>query len=185
MGKTLRMLFMAFFRASNFTFGGGPAMVPMIKYEAVTNLKWLTEEEYADILAIANALPAPLATKLSAMVGYRVAGWPGVLIAETAAIMPTALVMVFLGSLIMTFADTPALQAMLAGVRPVVVVLVLQAALDMGKTAFVDSATWVFGAIALVIFLFASWLHPSFLVVLSLFMGYLLFRKQMAKQIAK
>ena len=171
-------LFIAFFRASNLTFGGGQAMIPLIHAEAVEKYQWVSEEEFADIVAVSAALSAPWVTKIAAMIGYRAGGWLGVLVAEIAAILPTALIVVLLGSLIMRFADEPALKAMLMGVRPVIIVLLLKVAWDMGKTAFTNLLLWVVGATALGILLFVPWIHPAFLVVGSMALGYLLFRKK-------
>ncbi|MDR1961430.1 MAG: chromate transporter [Gracilibacteraceae bacterium] len=172
----MRQLFLAFFRASNFSYGGGPAMIPLMQAEIVKKYKWMNDEEFADILAIANSLPAPIGTKMSGMVGHRVGGWPGAIVATTATLLPTALIMILLGSLILGFADSPRLQAMLQGVRPVVVVLLAQTAFDMGKKALKDKITWGFGIAALGIMLFLPWLHPAFLVVSSMLLGIVLFR---------
>ncbi|MDR1321347.1 MAG: chromate transporter [Gracilibacteraceae bacterium] len=174
----LRSLFLAFFRASNFSYGGGPAMIPLMQAEIVKKYKWMSDDEFADVLAIANSLPAPIGTKMSGIVGYRVAGWLGAFVATTATLVPTALIMIFLGSIILGFADSPQLQAMLQGVRPVVVVLLAQTAFDMGKKSLRDKTTWAFGLTALAIMLFLSWLHPAFLVVTSMLLGMALFNRK-------
>jgi len=170
-------LFIGFFRASNFSFGGGPAMIPLVQAEVVKKYQWLNNEEFADILAIANSLPAPIATKLAGMIGYRVKGWLGALVANLGVFLPTTLVVLFLGGLISRYADSPALIAMLKGVRPVVAVLLAQTAIEMGKKALNDKITWGLGAVALVIMLFIPWIHPAFLVAASMILGYFLFKK--------
>jgi chromate transporter len=175
--KTLWDLFIAFFRASNFSFGGGPASIPLVQAEVVNKYKWLSNEEFADVLAIANSLPAPIATKLAGMIGYRVKGWLGALLAVLGVFLPTTLVVVFLGGLIAKYADAPALQAMLKGVRPVVAVLLAQTAIQMGKKAFSGKITWMFGIAALFMMLFLPSIHPAFLVIASMALGYFLFKK--------
>ncbi|MDR0434787.1 MAG: chromate transporter [Gracilibacteraceae bacterium] len=174
----LRRLFLAFFRASNFSYGGGPAMIPLMQAEIVKKYKWMDDDEFADLLAIANSLPAPIGTKMSGVVGYRVAGWAGAFVATAATLVPTALVMILLGSIIIGFADSPHLQAILQGVRPVVVVLLAQTAFDMGKKALRDKITWIFGLAAITIMLLFSWLHPAFLVVASMLLGMALFNRR-------
>jgi chromate transporter len=171
-------LFLAFFRASNFSYGGGPAMIPLMQAEIVKKYKWMDDAEFADALAIANSLPAPIGTKMSGLVGYRVAGWLGAFVATTATLLPTALIMVLLGTLILSFAESPHLQAMLQGVRPVVVILLAQTALSMGRKALQDKITWIFGLTAFALMLFLSWLHPAFLVVASMLLGLALFNQK-------
>ncbi|NLI90843.1 MAG: chromate transporter [Peptococcaceae bacterium] len=170
-------LFIGFFRASNFSFGGGPASIPLVQAEVVTKYKWLTNEEFADVLAIANSLPAPIATKLAGMIGFRVKGWLGSFIAIMGAILPTTLIVVLLGGLIMNYAESPALKAMLKGVRPVVAVLLAQTAIQMGQKALSGKTTWIFCIIALIIMLFVPFIHPAFLVVISMLLGYFIFKK--------
>ena len=176
--KTLWDLFIAFFRASNFSFGGGPAMIPLVQEEVVNKYKWVDNEQFADLLAITNSLPAPIGTKLAGMIGYRVRGWLGATVAITGVFLPTTLVVVFLGSLIMNYAESPALQSMLKGVRPVVAVLLAQTAIQMGQKAFTNNITWIFGAVAMAALLLLPGIHPAFLVVASMLLGYLIFKKR-------
>lgn len=152
-------------------------MIPLVQAEVVKKYNWLTNEEFADVLAIANSLPAPIATKLAAMIGHRIKGWAGVLVAELGAFLPTTLIIVFLGGLIMNYAEAPALQAMLKGVRPVVAVLLAQTAIQMGQKALSDKITWALGTIALLILFFLPSLHPAFLVATSMGVGYFFFKK--------
>ncbi len=175
--KTFWDLFIGFFRASNFSFGGGPAAIPLIQAEVVNKYKWLNNEEFADVLAIANSLPAPIATKIAGMIGYRVKGWLGALVALIGVFLPTTLIVVFLGGLIMKYSDAPAMQAMLKGVRPVVAVLLAQTAIQMGQKAMTGKVTWIFGIVALVIMFFLPWVHPAFLVITSMLLGYFIFKK--------
>ncbi|MDR1603282.1 MAG: chromate transporter [Gracilibacteraceae bacterium] len=168
----LRDLFFAFFRASNFSYGGGSAMIPLMQTEIVQKYKWLDDAEFADVLAIVNSLPAPIGPKIAGAVGYRVAGWLGAFVAVTATFLPTALIMILLGSLILSFADSPHLQAMLRGVRPVVVVLLAQTALSMGRKALRDKAAWLIALTALACMLFLPWVHPAFLILAAMLLGF-------------
>lgn len=177
--KKLWDLFIAFTRASNLGFGGGPAVVPLIKAEAVDRYHWMENDEYADALAIGNALPGPIATKMAGYIGYKVAGWLGVLSAILGTIAPTILVVVLLGNLIITYAHSPALQAMLMAVRPVVVVLIAYTAYEMGLKSFPDKAAWVFAAAAVAIIAFST-IHPAFMIIASMLTGYLLWGRKKA-----
>lgn len=169
--KKLWDVFIAFTRASNLGFGGGPAVVPLIKAEAVDRYQWMDNQEFADSLAIGNALPGPIATKMAAYIGYKVAGWLGAFVAVIGTVAPTIIVVIFLGSLIVKYSNSPALQAMLQAVRPVVVVLVAETAYDMGKKSFPTSSTWGI-AVVTVALLFLVNIHPAFIIVTSMLFGW-------------
>ena len=172
-------LFVAFFRASNLGFGGGPAIIPLIQAEAVDHYKWMTNAEFTDALAVANALPGPIATKIATYIGYQVASWPGVLVALAATVVPTVIILVFLGNLLMKYANSEALKSMLKVVRPIVTALLAVVAYQMGVAAFdihvpLDFFTVVIAAGAAgAIYFFKT--HPALLIVASMFIGYIVF----------
>jgi len=174
--KTIWNLFIAFFRASNFSFGGGSAAIPLVQREVVEKYKWLKNDEFIKLVAVSNALPAPITTKLAGMIGFQVKGWPGAAAALAGAVLPTALVVIFLGGVIIQYAESPALSAMLKGVRPVVAVLLLQSAIQMGRDSFSGWLTWAFGITAFLVMLFLPFVHPAFLIVAAMFFGYFLFK---------
>lgn len=167
-------IFVAFIRASNLGFGGGPAVIPLIQTEAVSNYHWMTNEQFADALAVANTLPGPIATKLAGYIGYQVSGWLGVLVGLLGAIGPTILAVVFLTNILMRYTNSPELKGALKGVRPVVVVLVAQTAFEMGLTSFPNPITWVIAAVTTVS-LFWLKIHPAILIVISMLFGLLIF----------
>lgn len=75
-------------------FGGGPSVIPLIRHEAVNKYKWIDDDEFGEILAIANALPGPIATKMAAYLGFKLKGTLGAVVATLAHILPTCLAMV-------------------------------------------------------------------------------------------
>lgn len=168
-------LLIAFARASNLGFGGGPAVIPLIKVEVVERYHWLTNAEFTDALAIANALPGPITTKLAGYVGYQQAGWLGVVVANIGAVLPTALAVILLAGFLMRNSNSPVLKGMLKGVRPVVVVLIAQTAFDMGVGSFPNLTTWSI-ALATVVALYWLKLHPALIIVVSMVFGLLVFR---------
>lgn len=74
-------LFMAFFVSNILGYGGGPASIPLIQKEVVDRYHWLTVKEFSEMLAIGNALPGPIATKMAGFIGYQQAGILGSVIA--------------------------------------------------------------------------------------------------------
>lgn len=168
-------LLIAFARASNLGFGGGPAVIPLIKIEVVERYHWMTNSQFTDALAVGNALPGPIATKLAGYVGYQVAGWIGALVANIGVILPTTLAVILLARFLMKYSNSPVLKGMLKGVRPVVVVLIAQTAYDMGVGSFPNLTTWGI-ALATVGSLFWLKLHPALIIVISMVFGLFVFR---------
>lgn len=172
-------LFVAFFRASNLGFGGGVAIIPLIQAEAVENYHWMTNAQFTDLMAVTNALPGPVAIKIAGYIGYLVASWPGVVVALAATVLPTLFIVVAFGTLLMKYAKSNAMKAMLTGVRPIVTALLAVVAIDTAMEAFtiqapVDLLTLVIAAGAAVSLYFFK-VHPAVLVALSMLIGYFIF----------
>lgn len=174
MGKRLWDVFIAFTRAANLGFGGGPATIPLIQNEVVKHYKWMDAEEFTDALAVGNSLPGPIATKMAGYIGYKVGGGMGALLALTGTVVPSFLAVVLLSHLISVYANSPELKAMLRAVRPVVVVLIAQTALGMGKKAFPNAITWGIAVVAGIL-LYLN-VHPAIIIVASMLFGYFVFR---------
>ncbi|UOQ91757.1 chromate transporter [Halobacillus shinanisalinarum] len=98
--KTQWHLFVAFFRVGMLGYGGGPASIPLVHKEVVGKYQWMDDSDFGDLLALANTLPGPIATKMAGYIGYRVSGWIGLINAVMAVMIPTIFLMiVLLGSL--------------------------------------------------------------------------------------
>lgn len=163
-------IFIAFLRCGIFGYGGGQATVPLVQEEVVETFKWLTMEEFTDALALGNSLPGPITTKLAALVGYRVGGWFGALVGILALVVPSALVMILLLNLYLKYKDSTRLQGMMKGVRPVVVILIANVVLNMGKKSFPNIQTWIIAGIAAVALVVFD-LHPIILIIAALIYG--------------
>ncbi|MDR1321348.1 MAG: chromate transporter [Gracilibacteraceae bacterium] len=171
-------IFIGFLRASNLGFGGGPAVIPLIQAEC-ERYAWLDSAQFSDAIAAANALPGPVATKMASYIGFKIASWPGAFVAVTATILPTILLLIFLGALLKKYAHSPKLQAALKGVRPVITALLLYVAIDMGQSAFAVAAPrdllTIPIALAAAALLYLRRIHPALLVVLGMGAGFILF----------
>jgi len=100
-----KKIFMAFFRVGMLGFGGGPAAIPLVQKEVVDTYKWMDADEFSDILALGNALPGPIATKLAGYIGFRVGGFWGMLNGVLATIVPTIILMIVLLASLNAFRD--------------------------------------------------------------------------------
>lgn len=113
-------IFIAFFRVGMLGFGGGPSSIPLIKKEVVDKYNWMENEEFGDILALANTLPGPIATKLAGYVGYRVSSYIGMINALIASVLPTVILMIILLASLSNIRGFDWVQGMTAAIVPVV-----------------------------------------------------------------
>ncbi|MFT4416385.1 chromate transporter [Fredinandcohnia humi] len=116
-------IFYAFFKVGLLGYGGGPSSIPLVHKEAVERYKWLSDEDFGDILALGNTLPGPIATKMAGYIGYRIGGWFGMLNAVLATTVPTVLLMILLLASLTTFKDLEWVQGMTKAVLAVVGVM--------------------------------------------------------------
>lgn len=116
-------IFIAFFRSGILGFGGGPAAIPLVHKEVVGNFKWMTDDEFTDVLSIGNTLPGPIATKMAGYIGYRVGGWLGMLNALIATILPTVVALIIFLTVLRQYKDLDFIEGMTKGVVPIVGVM--------------------------------------------------------------
>ncbi|KZE47962.1 transporter [Brevibacillus parabrevis] len=168
-------LFLAFFRIGIFGFGGGPTMVPLFYTECVKKYKWVSDEDFSDNLALANALPGPIATKLAAFIGYRVKGWMGALVANIAVVMPIVLVMIGLLQVIYQWKDAPGVYGMIQAIGPVIAVmtgvLTWEFLAKGWKGAASKTGVSISLGLSLVALLFLDW-HPGIVVGIALLVSF-------------
>lgn len=168
-------LFLAFFRIGIFGFGGGPTMVPLFYTECVKKYKWVSDEDFSDNLALANALPGPIATKLAAFIGYRVKGWMGALVANIAVAMPIVLVMIGLLQVIYQWKDAPGVYGMIQAIGPVIAVmtgvLTWEFLAKGWKGAASKTGVSISLGLSLVALLFLDW-HPGIVVGIALLVSF-------------
>jgi chromate transporter len=148
---------------------------------------WVTSEEFADALAVGNALPGPIAPQVSAFVGYKLAGLPGAIAGAAGTVVPTTILMLVMVVFFFGIKDSPTVSAMLKAVRPVVVGLLLWTVYIMAYSVFsVSKLGWSGGLfqnwdkvlIAMIAFalLTATEINPVFLVIIAAIFGYVVYR---------
>jgi chromate transporter len=160
--RDVRELARAFLRLGTTAFGGPVAHIAMMEQEFVRRRAWLSREEFLDLVGAAVLIPGPSSTELAIYLGYRRAGWRGLLVAGLCFILPAALMVTTIAWAYVRYGQLPAVSGMLYGVKPVIIAIVAQALLVFGRTA-VRSA-WL-GAIG-VAAAFASALGVSPVLVL-------------------
>ena len=166
-------IFLAFFIPGIIGYGGGPASIPLIENEVVDTYGWMTTAEFSDTLALGNALPGPIATKIAAYIGYNQAGVLGAVVALFAIIGPSLILMLFLLSLLYRNRNSPRVKRLSSFVIPAIAILMAELMFDFFKTS-VESINWMPTVIVGVIAYFAleKWkVHPALVVVVGLTFG--------------
>jgi chromate transporter len=128
-------IFLLFTRVAVFSWGGGPASLALMQRE-VTAAGWVTSAEFADAVALGNALPGPIAPQVSAYVGYKLAGTAGAIAAAGGTVLPTTVLMLVMVVLFFGVRENRIVKAMLTAVRPVVIGLLIWTAYDMARAVF-------------------------------------------------
>lgn len=146
-------LFKAFFRVGILTFGGGYAMLPILRREVVETNAWCTDEELADFYAIGQCTPGIIAVNTATFIGYKLRGIPGGVFATLSLVLPSFIIILAIAAVLENFAHLPVVINAFAGIRVAVVALVLNAVLKLLKTSVVDKTTLV---IFLLVFILAS-----------------------------
>lgn len=124
-------LFVTFCKIGAFTFGGGYAMIPLIRREVVEEKKWLAEEEMFDLIAIAESTPGPLAINAATFVGNRVGGVRGALAATLGVVLPSFLIILLIAGVLTRVEHFPIVQKAFQGIRAGVLVLIASALISL------------------------------------------------------
>ena len=124
-----------FLRLGFTAFGGPAAHIAMMEQEAVVRRGWLSREEFLDLLGVVNLIPGPNSTELAIFLGYRRAGWMGLLLGGVCFILPAALIVSVIAWGYLKFGKMPETQGLLYGIKPVIIAVVVQALWNLGRTA--------------------------------------------------
>ena len=169
-------LFLAFFRASILSYGGGPASIPLMQSQVVDVYHWFTPEQFADALAMGNTLPGPIAPKMAAYVGYSVARLPGAIVGVAATVVPTAVLIVLLAQLLLTFKNSPRIIGLLKVAKPLVVVLLIQTTWELATNkSFPNAAAYVVSALGLLAVIFLK-INPAWVMLTGVTVGFIFYK---------
>ncbi|RYM05508.1 chromate transporter [Sporolactobacillus sp. THM7-7] len=163
-------IFVAFFRAGILSFGGGPSGIPLIEAEVVKRYKWVTLDDFGDMVAIANGLPGPINTKLAGYIGWRLKGLIGLLTALIATVVPTVIMMAVLLGFLAAFQNERWVSGMTHAVLPVVGVMMAQLTWKFLSNAKKGLGWIVTLVLVAVSYALMEWLniHPAILIAATL-----------------
>ena len=135
MSPALRDVAFLFLRLGVTAFGGPAAHVAMMEDEVVRRRRWLTRDEFLDLVGASNLIPGPNSTELAIHIGHRRAGWTGLVVAGACFILPAAAIVLALAAAYVHFQERPELSALLWGVKPAVIAVVVQALWGLARAA--------------------------------------------------
>jgi len=147
--KVLRELSALFLRLGTTAFGGPAAHIAMMEDEVVRRRRWLTHAEFLDLLGLTNLIPGPNSTELAIHIGQQRAGVLGLLVAGSSFILPAAALTGALGWAYVHFGTLPQARALVYGIKPVMIAIVLQALLGLTPKAVKNRSLLVIGLLAL------------------------------------
>ena len=161
-------------------YGGGPSTIPLIEHEAVKKFKWMTEEEFGDVLALANTLPGPIATKMAAYIGYKVKGGLGAIVAILTHILPSVIALIGLLGVLYMFRHSPIVGGMVLGVTPVIGFMLAEMAyrfFEKGHKGLGISKMLIFTVLSFVLMQLIG-LHPGILIAAFLLSAFFIARRK-------
>ena len=159
---SLRDLSLLYLRLGTTAFGGPAAHIAMMEDEVVRRRRWLTREQFLDLLGVVNLIPGPNSTEMAIQIGYRVAGWRGLLTGGLCFILPAALLTLGVAWAYVRYGMLPQAAGMLYGIKATMIAVVLQAIWKLSRTAVKNRILAVIGVLAIM----ATALGVNLLVVL-------------------
>ena len=156
--KSYWQLFWTFVKVSAFTIGGGMAMISVVRDILVVKRKWMSEDEFMDIVAISQALPGLMAVNTAIFIGYRLLGTKGSIVATLGSILPPFIIILAIAMVFTGYKDNKVVEAIFKGIRPAVVALIAVPTIQMAIRQKLD---WLSGAIALATMLLIAFLKVS------------------------
>ncbi len=135
-------------------FGGPAAHIAMMHDETVRRRKWLSDQEFLDLVGATNLIPGPNSTEMAIHIGFLRAGWPGLIIGGLCFILPAMLIVIALAWVYVRLGATPQAGRLLYGIKPVVIAIIVQALWILGQKAVKGPLIAVVGLAVLALYFF-------------------------------
>jgi chromate transporter len=133
-------------------FGGPAAHIALMHDETVKRRKWLSDQEFLDLVGATNLIPGPNSTEMAIHIGFLRAGWPGLIVGGLCFIAPAMLIVLGLAWVYVRFGATPQAAGLLYGIKPVVISIIVQALWSLGQKAVKGPLTLTVGLTVLALF---------------------------------
>ena len=168
-------LFWTFFKIGLFTVGGGYSMIPFVEKEAVVINHWISKSEFLEIVSLDTVTPGPIAVNLATFVGYKVNGVLGSIIATIGVVLPSLILVTIIASLFYSFRRNRAIQAVLNGLKPAVIALLLVSTISLIKGKAIFDIWSIIIALAVFIGIMIFNLHPMWMILIAGMAGFLIY----------
>jgi chromate transporter len=161
----LLKLFIAFLRIGCFAIGGAYSFLPLMEKEIVNNYQWLDKNEFLEVVGMVELLPGAISIKFATYTGYKVAGVPGVIVANFANLLPPLLLMVLISLVYSKFRDIPVVKAGLEMARYAVIAMIIAIAIKLvDKSNIVQLKYVVIVGASFALFTLTK-IHPAFIII--------------------
>ena len=134
-------IFFSFSKIGAFTIGGGYAMIPLIQREVVEKKRWISENDFVDIITISQTIPGILAINIAIFTGHKLKGSSGSIVATLGSILPSFLIILAIAMFFRQFNDNVWIQRMFHAIRPAVVALIAVPVFTTAKTVGINIKT--------------------------------------------
>lgn len=161
-------ILLSFLKIGAFTFGGGYAMISVIQHEVITRRGWIAEQEFIDLLTLAQTAPGPISLNTAVFVGYKCRGFLGALMAILGVILPSFLVILGVAIFFSEIRDNKWVDAAFKGMRPAVVALIVAPIVGLARGMHWAKMA-VAAAVALIVWYFA--ISPVWFLVAGAVVG--------------
>lgn len=168
--KELLKIYIEFFKMGAITFGGGYAMLPILRRGCVDKHQWITEEELMDYYAVGQALPGLIAVNVSVFIGYKLKKLKGGIAASLGCVSPCIIIITLIAAVLSNFQDNVYVRHAMAGITTCVVALILDAVLSLAKKGIKDIFGIVLCAVSFSLISFTS-ISPVIVVVVAAILG--------------
>ncbi len=169
--KICLLLFWEFFKIGLFTFGGGYAMVAVFERELVEKKKWLGDEEFTDIIAIAESTPGPLAINSATYVGYKVSGVLGSFFATLGVVLPSFSIILVISLFFDRFLEFEYVNYAFRGIQACVAFLILSAGIKMAKKLKANALNIILASITVLCLVLLTLFSVKFSTIFYILIG--------------
>ncbi len=163
-------IFFTFLKISPLIFGGGYVVIPLIESEIVKKKNWITEEQLVDIFAVAGCMPGAVAFNIAVLVGYKLAGILGAVVALLGIIIPSCIIVIVILYFFSYMSNNIFFIKALQGLKPAIVGLIAAAGFKVARIAITDISTISVFLIGLLILIFTN-INPVLLILAGIFLG--------------
>jgi chromate transporter len=128
-------VFRLFLKLGFIGFGGPAAHIALMRDEVVRRRHWLNDQDFLDMVGATNVIPGPNSTEMAIHLGHRRAGWPGLIVGGACFIIPATIIVLAIAILYVEYGETVKADWLLYGIKPVIIAVILQALLALGRRA--------------------------------------------------